>query len=155
RHRNSAGLPGHRRRRRRPDQRKPGGHRQQRRLRIRLLGKSSRDHRRPQAEGNPAVTAAGLLYVPTQGQVDIFSAASALSAISYGAATGPTDTSVTVNAEVDPNGAGNITECVFEYGEEEGEYNLGEIPCESGPALPYSAKTPVSAELTGLALGTT
>ena len=107
------------------------------------------------AQGNSAVTAAGLLYVPVQEQVDIFTATSPVAGVAYDSVSSPTDTTVTLRGEVDPNGAGNITECTFEYGEEEGEYNLGELPCEGGSGLPYAAKTQVSAELNGLATGTT
>ena len=109
----------------------------------------------PRAQGTPAVTAAGLLYVPLQEQVDIFSAAAAVPGVSYDSVSGPTATSVTLNAEVDPNGAGNVMECTFQYGEEEGEYGLGEVPCEGASGLPYSSTAKVSAKLTGLATGTT
>ena len=62
-------------------------------------------------------------------------------------------TTLTLNAQVDPGAGGDVTECQFEYGEAPGEYNLATLPCE--PATAFSGPQQVHADLTGLAPLTT
>ncbi len=105
------------------------------------------------ARGTPGVNSMGYLYVPVYEQVDIFTPDAVEPRTTYSGITDPTSTAGTVNATVDPNGGGNVTECKFEYGEEAGKYILGSLPCEAGSSLPYSSKTEVSAGLSGLTTG--
>ena len=68
--------------------------------------------------GSPGLDAEGHLYVG-QGcmyeAIDIFSPATPVPKVSYKSISNPTATSGTLRAEVDPNGAGDISECEFEY----------------------------------------
>ena len=114
-----------------------------------------------QPEGVPAVSSTGYLYVPVSfRRIDIFSPTGVVPSISYGSVSAPTATSGTLNATVDPNGGGNVTECQFEYvpakAFEPGAANPyaagSAVPCS--PSAPYNAVTEVSAELTGLTTGT-
>jgi hypothetical protein len=50
-----------------------------------------------------------------------------------------------VSGVADPNGAGNIVECFFEYGPAAGNYSLGKQNCDQG--LPITGETPVTATL--------
>jgi hypothetical protein len=110
-----------------------------------------------QPQGTPGINSQGYIYVPNQlrGSVDIFTPDAVVPKVTYKPVSSPTTTSGTLNAEVDLNGGGNVTECEFEYGEEEGNYNLGAEPCEAAFGLPYSAATDVSAEISSLAAETT
>ena len=109
-----------------------------------------------QTEGTPAVNSRGYLYVPIAfDRVDIFTPATVVPKATYKSVSHPTTNSGTLNAEVDPDGGGNITECEFEYGEEDGNYNLGNIPCKAISSLPYSAPTEVSADISGLSTEST
>jgi DNA-binding beta-propeller fold protein YncE len=56
-------------------------------------------------------------------------------------------TSATLAGEVTPTGGATVTGCHFEYGTGT-SYSLGSVPCS--PATPYSAKTDVTADLSGL-----
>ena len=55
-----------------------------------------------------------------------------------------------VSGVTDPNGAGNVVECFFEYGSAAGEYDLGSQACDQ--PTPYSAETQVTATLAGIPL---
>src|SRR5581483_8167049 len=63
-----------------------------------------------------------------------------------GNATNVTNTSATLNGHVDPAGAGDITECHFEYGIDT-SYGTS-VPCV--PATPITGPTDVSADIAGL-----
>lgn len=63
--------------------------------------------------------------------------------VTTGAATNVTRTSVSFNGNVDPDGAGNVTSCAFEYGVTKA-YSAGSVPCI--PAT-TAAPTAVSADL--------
>ena len=59
-----------------------------------------------------------------------------------------------VSGTVAPDGAGNITECKFEWGEGVGNYNKPAVPCDQ--ATPITSETAVTATLpTGEALSET
>lgn len=66
--------------------------------------------------------------------------------------TGPATGNTTISGTADPDGAGPITECYFEYGLEKGNYTLEE-PCEQ--TLPITSQTQVTASLPGLTTETT
>ena len=105
------------------------------------------------SDGSPvAVNSQGYLYT---GSGPIYSPVPAVPAVTDEPVTSPTTTSAILNANVDPNGGGNVTECKFEYGEAEGSYSLGTVPCETPGSLPYSSPTDVSADLAGLSAETT
>ena len=82
--------------------------------------------------GAPAVNSQGYLY-STSG--NIYTPAPVVPNVTYKPVTSPTTTSGTLNANVDPNGGGNVTECKFEYGEEEGNYSTRRDPLLAGDAL--------------------
>jgi len=106
-----------------------------------------------QPEGLPAATKEGYVYVPSGEDVNIFGPDAALANITYGAISGPTTSSATVNATIEPGTGGEVTTCQFEYGTTTA-YGGGSLPC--GPsAPPYTGNTAVKAELTGLTPGTT
>jgi hypothetical protein len=105
------------------------------------------------AQGVPSVNPEGYLYTPNNnGSVGIFNPDTPFAKISYAPVSSPTTTSGTLNATVDPNGAGNVTECKFEYGTTTA-YSGGTVPCS--PAPPYSGTESVSAGISGLTTGTT
>ena len=65
----------------------------------------------------------------------------------------PTETSVTLNAHIDPAGRGDITSCYFEYGFDK-SYGTT-LPCVPDPASSnFTAPTDVTATITGLSPGT-
>ena len=101
--------------------------------------------------GPMVVNAQGYLYAGA----GIYKPNTVVATATYHPISSPTPTAGTLNATVDPNGGGNITECKFEYGEEEGNYSLGSKPCEAASSLPFSSSTEVSAKLTGLTTETT
>ena len=109
--------------------------------------------------------ASNALYVADEGAsvVDIYKSVPAPT-LTIRPLTSSSPTSATLNAKVDPAGAGNVTECHFEYGTEKGNYSLGEIPCLSpspanseigNPTNPIESLTEVHGELAGLATLTT
>ncbi len=118
------------------------------------------------AYGGPAT---GDVYVAdaTGNDVSIFGPALPLPIIGYAPPSDLTPTSATVTANLEPNGAGAITACNFEYVTEAAyESNFehtgngysdlssgGSVSC--APAIPpdYSAPTEVTADLTGLTPG--
>ena len=102
--------------------------------------------------GVGAVNSKGYLYTNSG---NIYTPDKVIAAVTYGPVSSPTTTSGTLNANVDPNGGGEVTECKFEYGEEEGNYSLGSKPCEAASSLPYSGTTEVSTSLSPLTTGTT
>jgi hypothetical protein len=105
------------------------------------------------SDGSPvAVNSQGYLYT---GSGPIYSPAPAVPAVTDEPVTSPTTNSGTLNANVDPNGGGNVAECKFEYGEAEGSYSLGVVPCKAPGSLPYTSATDVSTEISGLSTGTT
>ena len=86
--------------------------------------------------------------------VDVFSAALPFPDVTTGAATNVTETSVTLNGTVNPDGV-QLNDCHFEYGT---DTSYG----QSAPCVPAAASIPadsndhaVSANLTGIASGTT
>ncbi len=123
-----------------------------------------------------AVNSHGFLYVMDtrepnvangdHGFIDVFSPSVILPKVTYpgvsaGAESTPTEGSLTLNANVNPDGGGEIKTCQFEY-LEEAEYNPSAanpfaaahtVPCSQ--ALPYSGSEPtsVSATASGLAPG--
>jgi hypothetical protein len=98
-----------------------------------------------------AVNSSGYLYAGGE----IFKPDTVVATAAYQPVSSPTTTSGTLNANVNPNGSVGITGCKFEYGEEEGNYNLGSKTCESSSSLPYLSPTEVSAKISGLTTGTT
>ncbi len=101
--------------------------------------------------GVSAVNSQGYLY-STSG--NIYTPAPVVPKLTYEPVSSPTTTSGTLNASVNPNGGGDVTECKFEYGEEEGNYSTRHDPLLSR-RRPFSATEAVSAELSGLTTGTT
>jgi phosphodiesterase/alkaline phosphatase D-like protein/sugar lactone lactonase YvrE len=95
-----------------------------------------------------AVDSTGRLYVSDAGQqvVDRFGPNAILPKITYGAVSNQTQTSGTLNAAIDLNGAGEVSSCVFEYGTT-AVYGTT-VPCT--PAAPYASNTAVSANVSGL-----
>jgi len=97
-----------------------------------------------------AFNSEGSLYVAdlAHSVVDIFTPDIPLPGVTNEPTSNPAQTSVTVNAKVNPNGD-EVTGCYFEYGTSPA-YGSPLIPCS--PAPPYSGKgvTAVSANLTGL-----
>ena len=106
------------------------------------------------ATAQPEFNSNGYLYSPMGfSTIGIFNPATPVAKISYGAVTNPTETAGTLNATVDPNGGGPVTECKFEYGTSS-SYSGGSVPCS--PTPPYSGSPEaVSANLTGLTTATT
>lgn len=110
--------------------------------------------------GHPTYTAVdpnGFLYVvDTENEVvDIFNPAVIPPKIVNEQPSSPTETSATLNATVDPNTAGNIVACHFEYGTSLGNYNLGSKPCTPDPASAppgsnFTVPTQVHTEISGL-----
>jgi DNA-binding beta-propeller fold protein YncE len=100
------------------------------------------------------VNSQGYTYVPDgcSGEVEIFSPTAVLPNVTYPRFTNPTTTSGTLDAGVDPNGGGKVTECKFEYGTST-SYSGGEVACS--PPAPYTGTQSVSAEISGLTTGTT
>jgi len=115
-----------------------------------------------QPEGVPAVSGTGFLYVPVSfRRIDIFGPAGVVPKVAYGPVSEATATSGTLNATVDPNGGGNVTECQFEY-VPSAEFKPGTAhPYGTGPAAPclqstpYMSETNVSAALASLVTDTT
>ncbi len=70
--------------------------------------------------GQPAVNPEGYLY---SGSGTIYGPNKVVAKANYKPVTSPTTTSGTLNAKVDPNGGGDVTECQFEYAEQ-GSFNL-------------------------------
>jgi len=103
--------------------------------------------------GGIAVNSNGYVYVADhfRGVVDIFSPKTVLPKVTYETPTNPTPTSETVEANIDPNGGGPVTECRVEYGTDRA-YGLGSVPCS---AEHFSALTTVTAAFTGLTSETT
>jgi hypothetical protein len=90
-----------------------------------------------------AVDSTGRLYVADAAgnAVDVFGPAVVLPTLIYLPPSGITQSSVTLNAEADPNGGGPIEACSFQYGE---TIAYGQsTPCS--PSAPYAGKTTVSA----------
>jgi hypothetical protein len=100
--------------------------------------------------GDLRVNSEGYLYVPsTSGisQVDIFTPNSVVPKVVYGAVSSPSTTSGVLNASVDPNGGGEVSNCHFEYGPT-AAYGSGALPCE--PGTHFTSATNVTATLSGL-----
>jgi hypothetical protein len=105
--------------------------------------------------GTPAVNSNGYLYVPdNSGPINIFTPNQVLANVTYKPVSSPTTTSGTVNANVDPNGGGDITACHFEYGTDT-SYGTS-ATCSPDPSgTNFSAPTDVSAAISGLSADTT
>ena len=83
------------------------------------------------------------------GSIDIFSPNVVVPAVTYKPPTSPTTTSATLNANVDPNGGGDITACHFEYGTD-ASYGTS-VTCSPDPSgAHFSSPTDVSAAISGL-----
>ncbi len=67
--------------------------------------------------------------------------------VTTGAPSNVTETSATLNGNVDPSGHGEVIECSFEYGISN-SYGEGILPCEQGSHI--SSATSVTATLSGL-----
>ncbi len=110
-----------------------------------------------------AFNSAGYLYVPSRrpgyehlpDPIEIIGPAPKSPQVTYQPVSSPTLTSGTLNASVDLNGGGEVTECQFEYGEAVGNYSIGSLPCEASSVLPYGDTTAVSARISALTTGTT
>ncbi len=92
----------------------------------------------------------GYLYVSDSAHeaVDLFTPNVPLPKISYEPPSNLKQTSVTLNAKVDPNG-GEVTGCYFEYGVT-AAYGSPHVPCSPEPPYSGTAETNVSAEISGL-----
>jgi hypothetical protein len=120
--------------------------------------------------GGIAVDSKGVLFVSDRGKqvVDVFTPNGPAPILSYGPVSNAAQASVTLNATVDPNGGPSITQCHFQYIDDatfeanSGSYSSGaaSVPCSPNPAATppasnFTVPTAVSADLTGLAPGTT
>ena len=105
-----------------------------------------------QSEAAPAVNSNGDVYVPAGSDVDIFGPAGVEPTVTYKAVSSPSATEGTLNATIDPQGAGEVTECEFEYGTNT-SYGSGKLPCQ--PATHFTGTTAVSADLSSLTSETT
>jgi hypothetical protein len=103
-----------------------------------------------QPQGEPVVNSHGYLYVPSSSDLMIFAPAATLPKVTYKPVASPTPTAGTLEATVDPNGGGSITECKFEYGTTTGYGTTA--GCSTGS---FSTTTDVSAPLSGLTTETT
>ena len=96
----------------------------------------------------------GQVYVssnpPAGSRVLIFGPLVPVPDVTTGDATNVSETSATLNGHVDPAGAGDITDCHFEYGTDTSYGNS--VPCV--PATPISSPTDVSADISGLTQST-
>jgi hypothetical protein len=106
-------------------------------------------------QGTPAADAAGHVYVPTVGKVDIFGPAAARPSVVYQPVAAPGTSSGTLRATIDPDGGGPVTKCYFEYGPGVGDYSADEIACSPDPATAppgsnFTVPTEVSAAISGL-----
>ncbi len=108
-----------------------------------------------QTGGNPGVDPNGYLYLPqSSDRIDIFSPNVVVPAVTYKPPTSPTTSSATLNANVDPNGGGDITACHFEYGTD-ASYGTS-VTCAPDPSgAHFSSPTDVSAGISGLSADTT
>ena len=102
-----------------------------------------------------AFNSEGYLYVSDreQGVVDIFTPDVPLPKVSYEPTSSAKQTSVTLNAKVDPNGD-EVTGCYFEYGTS-AAYGSPHIPCSPAPPYSGTAEPVVSASISGLSAETT
>ncbi len=112
-----------------------------------------------QPGGTPAVNSDGYFYVPNGESVSVFNPAPAMPAVAYKPVSGTTTTAGTLNATIDPNGGGDVTDCHFEYGAS-ASYGLGSLPCAPDPAASppgtnFSAPTDVSAAVSSLTVEST
>ena len=96
-----------------------------------------------------AFNSEGYLYVADRehGVVDIFTPDVPLPKVSYEPTSNPEQTSVTLNAKVDPNGD-EVTGCYFEYGTST-VYGSPHIPCSPAPPYSGTGETVVSANISG------
>ena len=85
-------------------------------------------------------------------RVAAFDTGATLPTVTTDPVTNPGQTSGTITGHVDPDGAGEVTACHFEYGTDT-SYGTGSLPCE--PAAPLSSPTAVHADLSGLTAETT
>ncbi len=99
-----------------------------------------------------AVANNGDVYVgdSTGKVIDVFGPGAIVPDATLGSPTGVQETRVTLHGEVDPSGGGNVTSCVFEYGETTPTQS---VSCS--PATPYTTKTAVQASVEGLTPSTT
>lgn len=94
------------------------------------------------------------LYVANSGANDIaVFTPRPLPRVTTGSVVSSASTSATLTGEVEPWPGEEVTQCQFEYGPEEGNYNLGTLPCE--PAPHFSGSERVQAVLTKLVPGST
>ncbi len=103
-----------------------------------------------QAQGQPTVNSHGYAYIPSSGDLMIFGPAATLPKVTYKPVANTTTTSGTLEATVDPNGGGPITQCKFEYGTSTSYGSISACSSES-----FSTTTDVSAALSSLTTETT
>ena len=96
-------------------------------------------------EAQLSIDQSGRILYTGNNTVHIIGPADPLPRISYGAETGLTRSSVDVHATVDPNGAGDITNCEVQYGTTIA-YGTS-IPCVPSPSPKFSAPTAIEAHL--------
>ena len=100
-----------------------------------------------------AVFLGGKLYVSrTSGGLLVFGAPTQLPIVKTEGVSNLLPGGTTLNGEVDPDSAGNVTSCEFKYGLNQ-QYSGGSAPCSAG--LPITTATGVSAEISGLEPGAT
>ena len=85
------------------------------------------------------------------GSIDVFGPPANLPKNTTSAPTDLLQTTATLNGETDPDGAGPITKCEFQWGLDS-RYLGAPIPCDQ--PTPFVATTPVTAHLTGLTSST-
>ena len=110
-----------------------------------------------------AVNGNGFLYVATGTAIDVYSPTVILPKVTYPGVSEGTQTSVTLNAEVNPDHGSEIKTCEFEY-VEEADYHpeaakpfvdAQSVPCSQQFPFSGSAPTQVSAKLSNIASGVT
>ena len=91
-----------------------------------------------------AVNSQGFLYVVNGTSVDIFSPTVVLPKVTYPGVSEGTETSATLNAEVNPDNGGEITSCEFEYVEESAYHPEAAKPFAEAHKTPCSQQLPIS-----------
>ena len=100
-----------------------------------------------------AVFSKGKLYVSRPGGgILVFGALTQLPIAKTEAPAEVLPNDATLQGEVDPDGAGNVTSCEFRYGTDQ-SYTGGTVPCSAG--LPIGSAASVSAHIGGLESGVT
>ncbi len=93
------------------------------------------------------------VYVADHALNDVIVFGDARPLVTTEAPSGATESEITLNGEIEPDGRGEITQCHFEYGFDQ-SYGTT-VPCTPNPEVhPFSGPTHVTATITGLSAGT-